>query len=129
MTFSVAKYRRQSLRMPLDSSLQEQRLMCSYYAGRKRSLRRNVTCSMTDETTEALNLAHYSQMLRRSQPLACTSELGYLNRWPAVEDRRSRGRTVSWKGTIPSLPSEPSKGKGPVNFAHGNNEFLRMTWN
>lgn len=61
--------------------------------------------------------------------MACTSELGYLNRWPAVEDRRSRGRTVSWKGTIPSLPSEPSKGKGPVNFAHGNNEFLRMTWN
>lgn len=127
MTFAVAKYRRhrpQGCHWLMDS-LQEQRLMCSHDAGRKRLLRRNVTCSMTNETTEALNLAHYSQMLRRSQPLACTSELGYLNRWPAFKDRRSRGRTVSWKGTVTSLPSEPSKRKGPVNFGHGNNEFLR----
>lgn len=108
-------------------SLQEQRLMCSYYAGRKRSLHRNVTCSMTNEPVEALNLAHYSQMLRRGQPLACTSELGYLNRWPAFEDRRSRGRTVSWKGTVTSLPSEPSRGKGPVNLSHSDNEFLAIS--
>lgn len=60
--------------------------MCSCYAGRKHALLRNVTCSVTDETTEALNLAHNSQMLRRSQPLACTAELGHLNRWPALKD-------------------------------------------
>lgn len=85
--------------------------MCSYYAGRKHWLHRNVTYSMTNETPEALNLAHYSQMLQQSQPLACTAELGYLNRWPALEDRRGRGRAVSRKGLLTSSPSEPARGR------------------
>lgn len=79
-------------------SLQEQRLMCSYYAGRKHSLHRNVTYSMTNETTEALNLARSSQMLRQGQPLAGTAQLGYLNRWPTMKDRRNRGGPVSRRG-------------------------------
>lgn len=105
-------------------SLQEQRLMCSYYAGRKHSLHRNVTYSVTNEATKALNLACYSLMLRQSQPLACTTELGYLNRWPALKDRRGRGRTVSREGIVTSLPLEPSKGKGPVDFCRGDTDFL-----
>lgn len=92
-------------------SLQEQRLMCSYYAGRKHSLHRNVTYSMTNETAEALNLARSSQRLRRSQPLACTAELGYLNRWPALKDRRSRGGPVSRKGVVTSYPQSPARGR------------------
>lgn len=48
-------------------SLQEQRLMCSYYAGGKHWPHRNVTCSMTDESAEALNLAWHSQPFGLSQ--------------------------------------------------------------
>lgn len=91
-------------------SLQEQRLMCSYYAGKKHSLHRNVTYSVTNETAEALNLAQCSQMLRHGQPLACTAELGYRNRWPALKDRRSRRRTVFREGHFFTLQAQREEG-------------------
>lgn len=84
---------------------------------------------MTNEAAETLNLARCSRMLRWSQPLACTTELGYPNRWPAFKDRRNRGMAVSWKGTVTSLLSEPSKRQGPVNFSHCKNEFPRTPYN
>lgn len=103
-------------------SLQKQRFACSYYAGRKHPLHSSVTHSVTDEAMTSLNWVCCSLTLRRSQPLACATELGYLNRWLALKDRRSRGRTVTRMGIVTSLVWEPSK-KGSVNLCHGNIKF------
>lgn len=65
---SIPQHRRQAPGMPPhhgQSSGTEAYVF--YYAGRKHGPHRNVTCSMTDESAEVLNLARHSQPLGRSQ--------------------------------------------------------------
>lgn len=82
-------------------SLQEQRLMCSYYAGRKHSLHRNVTYSMTNETAEALNLARSSQRLGQSQPLACTGRTWVSEQVADIKGQKEQRWASVSDGAVP----------------------------
>lgn len=78
----------------------------------------------------ALNLACYSQMLRLSHSLACTTELGCLEQVASVKTRGAEvGQYLQEQGTVTSLPWVLNKRKSPVNIQHGLIEFLRTFCN